>query len=230
MMRKRFAIARSQRGFVRLGGLFRMTPGFIGSESKFSDLTTSATNISTAGSIIESTLLIIDQGTSVGSMLGKKIIVTKVLLQGQIRLGTQIQTVQANVIGNFEVKVYIYLDKQCNGTAATIANLLESATFDAFREIDTTQQFSMLKRVYMNIPINVTSFDDGGVNTWTSQPVTKSFQMFLNMKLPVDYSGTTGRTIANIRTNNIGVMAIITQGSTVIPTIQFQSRIRFTDA
>ncbi len=229
IMARRFAVHRQQRGFVRTGGNFRLTsvPGNIGRENKFFDSNITSSSVAIGGSVLSPSLMIIDQGTSVSTMLGKKIIVTKVMVQGFIELPDQISTTQGNVVESDTIKLFVYLDKQCNGTAATVANVFESGDINTFREIDTTTQFTMIKTLTRTIKTTVTAFDDGGVNTWSSNFTTVPFSVMISCRLPIEYSGTTGRDITNIRSNNVGIIAFSNQG---VIDITYRWRLRFEDA
>ncbi len=227
IVRRRFGGRRRRRGgFVRNGGLIRFTqrvPGTLSQEKKFTENQVDDVTILTTGSVILNTLNLVNQGDGVLDMLGKKLIVVSISIQGTIHLPSQSDATLSNIIASDTVKIYLILNKQTNGTAATANDFWEGDTIRSHREIDKTQQLQTLRRLVLTVSTPTVILDTTFKTLRTSIP----FSIYMTAKIPIDYTGTTGRSITNIRTNNLELLAISEEGKATISVI---SRIRFTDA
>lgn len=210
----RRGLRRAQRGFVR-------TTGFFGQvlELKFHDLDIDDGVIAAAGSITDSVNKIA-QGTTESERIGRKCTIKSI----NWRFNVELPEVDASAqpVNPDVCRVILYLDKQCNGAAATVTGILESANFQSFNNLANKSRFrTLMDRTYT---LNVLA---GGSNGTTSDwcETVQHDTFFKKVNIPVEFDSTAGA-ITEIRSNNIGLLLISKQGR-----MSFNSkmRIRFVD-
>ncbi len=213
---------RIARGYTRRAGYFgRMQP--FGGELKFHDLDIDDAIVATAGTIAQDCCVIIPQGVTESNRVGRKCVIRSINWRMQIGLaetdgGTSAPSPDI-------VRVILYLDKQTNGAAATVADILESADFQSFNNLANKGRFrTLMDRVY------TVNLNAGGVGTvadqdWAATTMADSF--FLKCAIPIEWdnSAATG-VLTSVRTNNIGVLTISQNGRCNFGS---KMRLRFSD-
>lgn len=120
------------------------------------------------------------------------------------------------------MRVIVFLDRQANGTAATVTDILETAQYNSFNNLANSSRFRIMydKRHDMNYFNTQTSGgqDIDGTN------ISGSF--FANVNLPIEFSSTTG-VIGEIRSNNIGLLLISDSQQGYL---EGRVRVRFSDS
>jgi len=159
-------------------------------ELKFFDTPFSFTFGTTAA--VEGSFNLIPQGAQQSARVGRQCVVRKVLLKGALSRPPSAFSQLACV--NF---IYIVLDTQCNGAAASVTDVVTSATLEsALPSVDNEDRFIILDEIQMEMPAEV-------------EQANSSCQM-LNWEhtctIPLDFSGATGA-ITELRSNNIFLMA-----------------------
>lgn len=160
-------------------------------------------------------LNLIPQGVTESSRVGRKCKVTRLDFKGQMVLpSTDLNTTDE------QMRIIVYLDKQCNGTAATILDILETASINSFRNLSNTNRFSILsdKTVAMTAKV-------AGGSTAISGDMLQSFRRNISVNAPLEFSNTTGA-LTEIRSNNIGLLAITLHGQA---SLGYTCRVRFSD-
>lgn len=124
--------------------------------------------------------------------------------------------------GNDTVRIILYLDKQCNGTAATVTQILESDDFQSFNNLSNKSRFrTLMDRVY---DLNATAgMGNGTANDTVATQINDS--LFKKVNLPIEYDSTAGA-IAEIRSNNICMLILSKDGRAVLDS---QMRLRYSD-
>lgn len=184
-----------------------------GSELKFLDdeLVAKAT-IPTTGAIITETFNHIAQGTGESQRIGRKATLTSIHLKGYIRL--EAATHEDN--STDRVRVMVVQDKQANGAAATVAQVLESQDINSFRNLENTSRFHVLydKTSALN--------SSASISTYTGA-MSRSLAINIRRNIDIEYSGTSGA-IAEQRSNNVFLIAISESGNS---SIFYHTRTRF---
>jgi hypothetical protein len=208
-------------GFTRLEGNYGRY--LQGGELKYLDTVITHATVSDTGSLTES-LNNIPEGTSESQRIGRKVIVKGVYLKGNAILKQQTAGMSSH---SSRLRIIMYLDKQCNGGAATVDNLLKNPTggqlMNAFRNLENSQRFRMLCDYTVSLDTG-SNFWSGA--TWSNSEVNKTVKCNKGkLSLPLEFSGTTGAT-GEIRSNNIGLLLIPDHGE-----IEFQGtvRVRYSD-
>ncbi len=187
-------------------------------ELKFLDVDLDDALIASAGTVTPS-IIIIAQGVTESTRVGRKCTIRRIGWRYNLFLATQ----AALTNGTEVVRLILYVDKQANGATAAVTDILETADFQSFNNLSNSGRF----RILMDRTHDVVSpggAGDGANND--SSPASVSAQFFKELSLPVEYSGANG-TIDEIKSNNIGVLAIA-RGGTVELFSKF--RMRFGDA
>lgn len=203
-----------------------------GGEQKFLDVAISDLSLSNTGDIMNGgTLVVIPQGAGESERVGRKVTIRKFMFRGQLSLLAYTGTAAAEAALSNRARVIFYLDKQCNGAAATAGDILGPGTvsIDSFNELVNKGRFLILKDKMVTMTPPAIAWN----GTAISRPaVTK--QLFFSKKcnIPIEYdAGGTGG-ITEIRSNNIGCLAI--SGPTATATGNVVSligtcRFRYTD-
>ncbi len=189
-------------------------------ELKFHDVSLDDAVIA-AGGVITATTIIIPQGITEKTRIGRKCTIRSI--HWKYRL--QLPAVDAAGTGNLNdvIRVIVYVDKQCNGAAATATDLLETAAVQSFRNLTNSGRFTfLLDKIY---PLNYTTLMSDGAGLASQNQVTREYLFNKKCNIPIEYSAAAG-TIDEIRSNNIGVLL---QGRSGIAEIASEFRFRFSD-
>jgi len=195
-------------GFTRAAGYYGRP------ELKFFDTTVTSTGVSATGTILSTSLNLIPEGTTESNRIGRKCLVTSVSLIGSIELPGAL--IAAHGDATDIVRFIVYVDKQCNGATATVADLLENATFRSHYNLANESRFRILSDTSRSLNANVfgsTNFGDFEI----------PLKYKKKLKVPVEFDSTTGA-LTEVRSNNIGVLAISRFG---LAAITYDARVRF---
>lgn len=171
-------------------------------ELKFFDSVLIDAEVAAAGTITDS-LNHITQGTAEEQRDGRKCTIKSINCRYVI--GMDIHDAQALPQGGDTCRFIIFLDKQCNGQTATVADILEDADHNSFRNLSNTNRFVILCDKLHNIEHQGMASDGAGLVSQAG--VNKSYTFYKAVDIPIEFSGTDGL-IAEIRSNNIGVLLI----------------------
>ncbi len=208
----------AQRGYLRVGGYYGRYAN--GGELKFHDVAVTGTTVATTGDFLPTlgSLLVIPQGTTESTRVGRKLVVRNILWKG-ICIVEGASNISA---ADDTIRIILYLDKQTNGAIATTTTILQTAGYLSFRNLENAGRYKVL----MDKSINMHGW--GGSNA-TGEEVGRiryPFSFYKKCSIPIEYSGTTGA-IAEIRSNNLCVVVFSFKGTAAI---ESNLRIRFSDA
>ncbi len=215
--RRAASISRAQRGIVRTAGFYGRYGR--GGELKFHDVDLDDAIIATGGTITD-TINIIPQGVTEKTRVGRRCTIKKIQWRYDVTLPqTSVPTETADT-----VRVIMYLDKQCNGAAATALMILETDDFQSFNNLANTSRFTILMdRVHnMNSPSGAW---DGAADNFGKDKQSYTFFKTCNIKLEYDDTAATG-VLTTIRSNNLGVLIL---GGSGYAGISSKIRLRFSD-
>lgn len=209
-------------GFLRKRGARRRrarraVPGFIKTgELKYFDTVLAETTVANSGTILNSSLNLLVQGSGETQRVGRKVVLKSIHLRGFCEAN------DSATVGAEAVRIIIYLDKQANGAAATVGDILESADYRAFNDLEAFGRYIILKDWYfaLNRMVNATItadklFSVGMVLSWNRR-----------VNIPLYFEGSTGA-LTEVKSNNIGVMAITR--SNLVVGVEYHTRIRYSD-
>lgn len=215
--RARSRTLRSLRGYTRTSGYYGRFAG-TGTELKFFDTSKALTTVAATGTILDDSLNHIAQGTGESDRIGRKCTLKSINLHGLLQLPAATAAVNTDDV----VRFIVFLDKQCNGAAAGVTDILETNDFFSFNNLANKSRFRILcdKKLTINAQGATAT---AGAYTYGEQ--RKGFNLYLRCNLPLEFDNTTGA-ITELRSNNIGVLAISNQGTA---RIQYTSRVRYAD-
>ncbi len=190
-------------------------------ELKFHDVDLDDAIVATGGSITASINLIAQNITESGR-IGRKVTIRKIQWRYDIDLPAEQD--QADIGQGDIVRVIMYVDKQTNGATAAVTDVLESADYQAFRNLTNTGRFRILLDRTHNLNRIVAVTD--GTNTSNSPEIVKgTFKMFKTVNIPLEFTAETGA-ITEIRSQNLGVLLISREGQAGF---ESKIRLRFSD-
>ncbi len=202
-------------GFTRVSGFFgRFGPG---GELKFHDLDIDDATIASNGTIASASVNIIAQGVTEVQRIGRKCTLRSINWRFNIRLpeGT------ASTTTSDTVRVILYMDKQTNGAAAGVTDILESDNYQSFNNLANKSRFrTLMDRTY---DLNTDLSGDG--TTVDSPRYNENDSFFKKVNIPIEYDSTTGA-ITEQRSNNVGVLLLSKNG---LCTFDSKMRVRFSD-
>ncbi len=125
------------------------------------------------------------------------------------------------------VRVIVYVDKQTNGAAAAVLDLLETADWQSFRNISNVGRFTFLMDKFINMNCQAGS-GRGVADTLAFGNANRSMQWHkrLNLLIIYDDSAATGA-ITTMCCNNIGILTISRAGFSAFGS---KVRVRYSDA
>ncbi len=170
-----------------------------------------------AGGTVTPTINILPQGVTEITRVGRKCTITSIGWRYAVNMpiGTASNSVDT-------VRVIMYQDKQTNGATAAVTDLLESADYQAFRNLVNTGRFNVLMdRVHTVNPQGLAG--DGTTIDSPAFRIDKTF--FKQCSIPIEFNGANG-TIGEIRSNNLGVLLISQAG---LAGFESKIRLRFSD-
>jgi len=217
----------SRKKYTRTG--YTRTVGFYGrydkgGELKFTDENITLNPIPANGTIFlngsgEASMLRIAQGTGESQRIGRKVTIKKI--QWRFRIELQPQTSSANTICN--VRLILYLDKQTNGAAATITDVMQANTVHTFKNLQNSGRFVIL----MDREYVLKSHAGGGNGTaedYGEDMIIDTF--YKDCSIPIEYSSTVGA-ISELKSGNINLLMFGSPGS--ITQLAGRMRIRYSD-
>ncbi len=219
---QKYRISARRKGYGRTSGYYGRYGQGPHAELKFHDLDIDDATVAGPGTIAEDSCVVIAQGTTESTRLGRKITIKSINWRFQITLGTT--ATAANTSDT--VRVILYLDKQTNGAAAGVTDILETDNFQSFNNLANKSRFrTLMDRTYdLVIP---SGSGRGSTDTLSYGDVTMHDAFFKKCNIPIEYDNTaTDGSIATQRSNNIGVLLISQSGLT---NFDSSMRLRFSD-
>lgn len=188
-------------GFTRTGGYYGRYASARyrvarSSELKFFDTTLGAA-IDSTGEVLTTggQLCLIPQGVTESTRIGRKCVIKNITIRGTF----YINSLAAVSVGT-ALHMFVVLDKQCNGAAAAVTDVMTGTAFDvALRNLANSERFVVLKHFVLDVGAIA------GVSTVWDQ-VCRSIMWNKKCNIPLEFSSTTGA-ITEIKSNNIFIMA-----------------------
>jgi len=203
-------------GYQRTGGFYGRYAGR-GAEQKFFD-TALSFNFDATGEVpATGQLVLIPQGVTESTRVGRKCVIKSVQMKGVTNA-----VPGGGGPGATSAYLYLVLDKQCNGAAAAVTDVLTSNVLTtAFRNLANSSRFVILKKwVWVHNA-------QAGVATafGTTQ---KRFDFYKKCNIPLEFSSTTGA-ITELKSNNLFLLAGADSLSDDTISMIGNCRVRFAD-
>ncbi len=193
-------------------------------ELKFLDTTKAFTAFTLAGTLFDDSLNHIAQGATESERVGRKVVLRSLQFRGTVQGGQATSTDETDN----EYRIIVYCDKQANGAAATVTDILETAALHSFYNLANVGRFRILYDHTKNLP-----YPDGiqtAAGTFKLIAQDYKWEVNLRMAIPLEFDNTfaDGR-IGTIRSNNIGIIGLSLTDSAP-PLLAYTARIRYSDA
>ncbi len=194
-------------------------------ERKFHDVPQAVTNIDTSASpLITSVVAGVVQGTTAQTRIGTKLFAWDVAVRGEIKYSP------VSLRNSDVIRVMLVVDKQSNGDNLLLSEVLDlgagNDTF-AFRNIENMKRFTILgdKTIHMNI--NGGSYTGAAAGN-VEKTIPFGFYKKWASGLKVMYkTGNSDGSNGGIVDNNVWV--IVFSRESAICTVQYETRMRYTD-
>jgi len=191
-------------------------------EKKFLDTaTSSAVRQFESNGSVQADFVVMAQGTANGTRIGSQITVTNINCHLDVVTGTNASNPG---VAHTPVRIILGIDKQANGAAPAVLDVLQTASPYSFRNMYTLNRFIILKdKLFDMNPILYVSAPNVGENGRILKFAWKG-------QLPILYSGTTA-SITEIKSNNVFLLVISDRdGYDTEDGVQGTLRIKYTDA
>lgn len=190
-------------------------------EIKFfdTDITTAGTS---SGVISSSSLNLMQEGDTDQSRDGNECLLSRIDIRGNLELPEESDQASVGLLTPSLCRMIVYYDKQCNGAAAAVTDILAGATFDSFYNLDNRKRFRMLYDKVHSFNVLPTS-DGGTANQYDSAVQYRNIRWGMKLNKKIVFDATTGA-ITDLTSGNIGVL-LITKGADV--NVDLKARIRF---
>lgn len=181
------------------------------------------------GIIIANSLNDVSLGNAPYEMIGRKIVIKRISYRFLCSKNNNTNAIPASVETGTGLRVWIILDTQCNGTAATPADVLDDTFIGvlSFNNMANSRRFKILKEWTINFPPTPMAWDATN-SVWVTGRYWKIVNWSSRCDIRIDFDEQTGgtRSLNEIRSNNIFVMAAANPPSN---SITFWARIRYSD-
>ncbi len=190
-----------RRGFDRKVGYYGRFAS--GKELKFHDVDTNDAVVATGG-FVDAALITIAEGTTETSRIGRKITIKSI----NWRFNMELPAATSSSGSYDSIRVLLVLDKQCNGAAANILQVWETADYQSFNNLANKDRF----RTLMDRTYDVYGSGLGGDGTTIDTGIGgESDSFFKKCNIPINYDSNTGA-ITEIRSNNLVLILISSNG------------------
>lgn len=191
-------------------------------EMKWFDTTTTLSPLVSNGTIV-GTLSVIPQDTTESGRIGRRIKIH--LVDIKARLAMPADTTRTNY--HITCRFILYVDRQCNGVAATTAEVLQNQTPYGHYNLNSQGRFRILTDRLINVHADAitTNFD---ANTHTSTSKQVNFRVKKKLNLVIDFNSTAGAQIEHT-TNCLGWMLVSDTVTGTVTNFHCIARIRYTD-
>ncbi len=206
--KKRRTTTYTSRGYTRRVGNYGRYGSRAGQhqELKFHDVDLDDAVVAAAGTIADS-INKIGQGTTEITRIGRKVWIRKIQWRYRVILPTTDATSIAQNPDN--CRIILFKDRQCNGAAALVTDILESADFQSFNNLVNSGRFQVL--MDKNIVLNPRAIASDGTGLMSTAEVDVQGTFFKNCNIPLEFNSTAGA-ITEICCNNLGVLLISRAG------------------
>ncbi len=205
---------------MRYATALRGRKAIVNGELKFFDLDLDDAVISSSGTVTDS-INKIAQGITEVTRVGRKCTIRSIYWH--YRLSLPEINGASDPAQSDTVRVIMYLDKQCNGLAAGVGDVLETANFQAFRNLSNGGRFVILRDKVHDL--NYLTLTGMTTTTVDQGAVVRSYQFYKKCNTPIEFNAAAGA-ITEIRSNNFGVLMISSGG---VASMDSKIRLRFSD-
>lgn len=196
-------------------------------ESKWFEATVSGTTMASAGTVLSSSINLIDEGNGVNQMAGRKVVVTKLQMRLTVQSTPNTNAAVNNLFSSPQYRLAIILDRQCNGTTASVLDVFQTNNLRTFNNLSNSRRFKILKEIEGVVETPITY--DATNSVFAASRNTVQHTVYLRVNIPITFVDQSGgaRVLSEITSNNILVIGYSVNGNAEV---SYRTRIRFTDS
>lgn len=210
------------------------TGGFVDIENKFLDCEKTATGIASTWTLVNPSsgctgaISVPALGDGESERDGRVYHINSIHVNGLIRAPAAETTLAPT--GPMKVRILLYWDTQANAAVPAVTDICLGGKDEdilSFRNLSNSKRFIVLKdKTYT---VNPTILNEGAVNSFAQSDALTQFKMNKKFKkgIKVRCGGSTAN-ISSCQDNAIGLIAVRDDNASATPTVEYQSRIRFT--
>lgn len=224
-----FPPRRVQRAPRRRRGRSFVVAQALGVETKFFDTEATDDAFALTWATMEpatTNLTAIAQGDGESNRDGRNYVIKSIHVRGWIELpaAEAAMAPSADVLG----RICLVWDTQTNGAQLTATDVMDGGQtedFLAFRNLQFTKRFRILKDKHFNLKVTSSNMAQGAVNLFAHGTVKQTFKWDITFKTPLQVTTSgTGADIANVTDNSIHIIGVASQ---VASLLNYQCRVRF---
>lgn len=186
----------------------------------FDNLLVDQVPISSTGNIHDS-INLIPQGEEQSERIGRKVTIKSIEWNFGI---SRVAVIDATApVSRDAVRLILYIDKQCNGAAAPILEILQTAFFRSYPKIANEKRFLFLHDETIDLGYDLLASDAS--NAFSSPAVQLNFKISKKVDFDIEFDDAEVG-IEQVMSNNIGVLSITSGGQA---SLLSYTRIRYTD-
>lgn len=181
----------------------------------------------TAGTIASTSINLVDQGNAENQMIGRKIIIKSIELHIRLQSARDSDGVVTNVVNAHNYRFMLVLDRQCNGAAATWANIFDDANYLTFKNVENSQRFRVIKEWKGAINTELDYADTPALYITGNKQVW--IKWYKRCNYPIEFAPMAGgsRVIGEVKSNNLLLVSVSDTGAIAMVG---KARIRYTDS
>jgi len=196
--------------------LMKLKKNMLSHEKKFLD-TSISSGYSTAGTGTVTLINGLVQGTDENTRIGRQITISSIFVRGVV-------LVASTTTGTGAIRTILVLDQEVPqvagvGQAMTITDYLVSDSLDALNNLNNRKRFKVL----MSEVQNLSSYAAGG------GPSSAHIDFYKKVNIPVEFNAADNGNIGDFTKNALYLITYQYGLATTAPTMQVNTRIRFTD-
>lgn len=198
-------------------------------ELKTVDRAVTTTDINTTGAVV--LLNGLSLGTDYSNRIGRKVYMTSVQFSGYVQADAAAVATGAAVTSyTQQVRLLIVYDRQPNGAAPAVTDVLTVAAPQAQLNLNNRDRFKILfDKHYVFGPVVAQAA--APTITTASEPLIYNFNPMVKMTLPTIFNGGNAGTVADMSTGSLYLVAVgTTAAGTTDANLVASSRVRFFDA
>lgn len=194
-------------GVDRTGGFYGRYSGRSG-ELKFHDVDLDDAVVATDGSAVTASINLIAQGITESTRVGRKCTIRSINWKFRVDMPEVNDVTTPNTAE--EIRVILYLDKQCNGATIADTDLLETPSVQSFRNLANSSRFQVL--LDKLVVLNWRTLASESATNYDQAEVITEHTFYKKCNIPLEFDSTVGA-ITEIRSNNLGVLLISKSGT-----------------
>lgn len=197
-------------------------------EKKYFDSATVSGTVSNTGTILQTSINLVSQGNAPNQMIGRKIVIKRISARIICNLANAANATLSNLNGGEQMRLMMILDKQANGAAPAVTDILDGTNWMDFFKLENSKRFQLLKEWEFDFQQDI-GHNDTATDVYFTGKQKMSAKWSKKCNYTIEFASNAGtRVITDVKSNNILWVGVTNISSTSI-TMDLKTRIRFYD-